>query len=85
MAYGVVFYVWGIAIDFYPWCVKRHVYTIVNKEGTKATSKKVIIETGQTQGDFIEVLSGLTHNDEIIQEGARSVEDGQIVKILTVE
>lgn len=64
---------------------EQYVYTIVNKEGTKATSKKVIIETGQTQGDFIEVLSGLTHNDEIIQEGARSVEDGQIVKILTVE
>jgi RND family efflux transporter MFP subunit len=64
---------------------EQYVYTIIDKQGTKAISKKVIIETGQTQGDFIEVLSGLTHNDEIIQEGARSVEDGQVVKILTVE
>ena len=42
----------------------------------------MIIETGETQGDVIEILSGLKNNDEIIQEGARSVKEGQTVKII---
>ena len=44
---------------------------------------RVIIETGKTQGDLIEVLSGINNGDEIIEEGARSVKDGQTVKIIT--
>ncbi len=43
-----------------------------------------IITTGKTQGDFVEVLSGITHGQRIIQEGARSVRDGQEVKILNL-
>ena len=45
----------------------------------------MIIETGKTQGDLIEVLTGLENGSEIIKEGARSVKDGQDVKILEVE
>jgi multidrug efflux pump subunit AcrA (membrane-fusion protein) len=41
-----------------------------------------VIETGLTQGDFIEVTKGLETGDEIILEGARSVNDGQKVKII---
>lgn len=63
----------------------QYVYTIVNKKQKIATAKRVIIKTGKTQGDFIEVLSGLKNGDEIIEEGARSVKDGQDVKILVVE
>jgi RND family efflux transporter MFP subunit len=44
--------------------------------------QKVIITTGKTQGDLIEVLSGLKSTNSIIQEGARSVRDGQEVKII---
>lgn len=61
---------------------QQYVYTITNKEDNKAKAKRVIIETGKTQGDYIEVLSGIAHNDEIIVEGARSVKEGQNVKIL---
>lgn len=64
---------------------EQYVYTIVNKTNETAKAKKNIIETGKTQGDYIEVLSGLKHSDEIINEGARSVTDGQEVKILVVE
>lgn len=61
---------------------QQYVYTIVNKAKEKGKAKRVIIETGKTQGDFIEVLNGLKSGDEIIQEGARSVQENQKVRIL---
>lgn len=64
---------------------QQYVYTIADKVENKAKAKRVIIETGKTQGDFIEVLSGLENGNEIIDEGARSVKDGQDVKVLNLE
>lgn len=61
---------------------EQYVYIITDKQDSVAKSKRVIIQTGKTQGDYIEVLSGLESGDEIIDEGARSVKDGQEVKIL---
>jgi membrane fusion protein (multidrug efflux system) len=63
---------------------QQYVYTIIDKNEGVAKAKRVIIKTGKTQGDFIEVLSGLENGNEIIQEGARSVKDNQEVKILEV-
>ena len=64
---------------------QQYVYTITDKNNNKAKAKRVIIETGKIQGNYIEVLSGLENGNEIIEEGARSVKDGQDVKILVVE
>ena len=64
---------------------QQYVYTITNKVENKARVKREFIETGRTQGDYIEVLSGIVNNEEIIDEGARSVKDGQEVKILAAE
>lgn len=64
---------------------KQYVYTIVDKQDNKAKAKRVFIETGKTQGDDIEVLEGLKSGDEIVREGARSVKDGQDVKIKVAE
>lgn len=64
---------------------QQYVYTISDKSGTTAKAKRVIITTGKTQGDYIEVLSGIKNNEEIIDEGARSVKDGQDVKILAID
>lgn len=61
---------------------EQYVYIITDKQDSVAKSKRVIIQTGKTQGDYIEVLSGLESGDEIIDEGARSVKDSQEVKIL---
>ncbi len=47
-----------------------------------AQAKRVIVKTGKTQGDLIEILEGINNGDAIIKEGARSVKDGQKVKIL---
>lgn len=63
---------------------QQYIYVVdeVNADN-EATAKRVIIETGKPQGDVIEVLKGLSNNAQIIQEGARSVKDGQVVKIIT--
>lgn len=44
-------------------------------------AKKTIITTGKTQGDFIEVLTGLEAGNFVIKEGARSVQDEQEIEI----
>ena len=61
---------------------QQYVYTITDKVENKAKVKREIIETGRTQGDYIEVLSGIQNGEEIIDEGARSVKNDQAVKIL---
>jgi len=64
---------------------QQYVYVVTDKrDGNIAKTKKAIIETGKTQGDIIEVLSGLSSGDEIIKEGARSVKEGQDVKIINL-
>ena len=47
-----------------------------------AKATKNIITTGKTQGDYVEVTSGIDDGSSIIVEGARSVKDGQQIKIL---
>jgi len=63
---------------------EQYVY-IVEDKGSNGVgkAKREIIETGRTQGDVIEVLSGLKEGAEIIKEGARSVRDGQSVEVIT--
>lgn len=62
---------------------EQYVY-VVNEKNAKdeGIAKRVIIKTGKTQGDVIEVLEGIDNNVEIVQEGARSVKDGQTVKVI---
>ncbi|MCJ7757062.1 MAG: efflux RND transporter periplasmic adaptor subunit [Gillisia sp.] len=61
----------------------QYIFILDSIEGQKAVAKQTIIKTGKTQGDVIEVLEGLKDGDTIIEEGARSVKDGQTVKIIT--
>ena len=62
---------------------EQYIYIIVNKNSdNEGVAKRIIIETGRAQGDVIEVVKGLVNNAEIIQEGARSVKDGQTVKVI---
>lgn len=61
---------------------KQYIYLVTKKtDDNKAIAKRKLIETGLTQGDFIEILSGIKKGDEIIQEGARNIKEGQTVKI----
>lgn len=62
---------------------EQYVYIADSINGDIAKAKKVIISTGRTQGDYIEVLEGLTSGNAVIKEGARSVKDDQEVTIIT--
>lgn len=62
---------------------EQFVYVVKNKKANKeAVATRVVIKTGKTQGDVIEVTANLVVGDEIIQEGARSVNNGQTVKVI---
>ena len=65
---------------------EQYVYVAegLNKDSV-ATAKKRIITTGMSQGDFIEVTSGLNRGEALIDEGARRVKSGQEVKIIKAD
>ncbi|MFT5958774.1 MAG: membrane fusion protein (multidrug efflux system) [Polaribacter sp.] len=61
----------------------QFIYVVKNKkEDNEAVAERLIIETGKTQGDFIEVTKNLAAGAEIVLEGARSVNNGQVVKVI---
>ncbi len=60
---------------------EQYVYVIEKKEG-KLITKQVIIKTGKVQGDVVEIIEGLVKGDNIVMEGARTVINGQEVKVL---
>ena len=65
---------------------EQYVYVVKDKNSDgEGIANRVIIKTGKTQGNVIEVLEGIEDGAEIIKEGARSVRDGQTVKVLTFE
>lgn len=62
---------------------EQFVYVVKNKKANKeAIATRVVIKTGKTQGDVIEVLANLPAGTEVIQEGARSVNNGQTVRVI---
>jgi RND family efflux transporter MFP subunit len=63
---------------------EQFIYIVKDKkENNEAVTERLIIETGKTQGDFIEVTKNLLAGAEIVMEGARSVTNGQVVKVIT--
>jgi len=62
---------------------EQFIYVVKYKNGDDvAVAQRVIIKTGKTQGNVIEVLGNLPVGTEIILEGARSVNNGQTVKVI---
>ncbi|NND79645.1 MAG: efflux RND transporter periplasmic adaptor subunit, partial [Maribacter sp.] len=51
-------------------------------ENNEAIVTRSIISTGKANQGFVEILSGISAGQHLIKEGARSVKDGQKVKIL---
>jgi len=61
---------------------KGQQFIYVVKKDNETRAERLVIETGKTNGDLIEVTKNLTSGTEIIMEGARSVNNGQIVKVI---
>ncbi|MGO4913351.1 efflux RND transporter periplasmic adaptor subunit [Leeuwenhoekiella sp. W20_SRS_FM14] len=61
---------------------EQYVYVATSGTENNTIAKRVIVKTGKAQGDKIEVLTGLNAGDEIIVQGARSVQDNQEIRIL---
>ncbi|MCT4699327.1 efflux RND transporter periplasmic adaptor subunit [Tenacibaculum haliotis] len=61
---------------------QQYVYVVTALKDKMGTAKQVIITTGKTQGDDVEILEGVKAGDQIVMEGARSVQNGQQVQIL---
>ncbi len=60
----------------------QYVYVTTEKDSKNlADVARTTIKTGLTQGDYVEVLDGIKSNTSVIEEGARSVKDGQKVEI----
>ena len=53
----------------------------VTAEGM-AKAEKRVIQTGLSQGNSVEVLSGLAPGEQIVTEGARRIREGQEIQIL---
>lgn len=52
------------------------VYTV---DGEQA--KKVMIETGMTQNDLVEITAGLSGGEVLIDKGARAIKEGDVIRI----
>lgn len=60
---------------------KQYVYVVKNIKNNIGTAMQTVVKTGKTQGDVIEILEGISVGDQLIEAGARTVKDGQEVKI----
>ncbi|MEM1001231.1 MAG: efflux RND transporter periplasmic adaptor subunit [Bacteroidota bacterium] len=60
---------------------QQYVYAIGEITNQTAKVSRLNIKTGKTQGDIIEVIEGIEAGTNLIEEGARSVKEGQTVKI----
>ncbi|MFM1878801.1 MAG: hypothetical protein RLZZ241_1667 [Bacteroidota bacterium] len=62
---------------------EQYVYVAVDIDSNNiGRAEKRVITTGKSQGNSIEILSGLTPGAQIITEGARRIREGQEIEIL---
>ncbi len=62
---------------------EQYIYIAIDSDDeNKAKARKQIVVTGKTSGDLVEILEGIEIGDMVIEEGARNVREGQIVRII---
>jgi RND family efflux transporter MFP subunit len=60
---------------------EQYVYVVKNIKNNIGIATQTVVKTGKTQGDVIEILDGVSVGDQLIEAGARTVKNGQEVKI----
>lgn len=62
---------------------QQYVYKMVSDaDNSGFVANRTNVTLGKTQGDVVEILEGLSNEDALVVEGARSVQDGQEVRTL---
>jgi len=59
----------------------KYIYKI-DKKNDEVYVYKMIVKTGKNSGKFVEIISGLNENDEIVSEGIRKLTDKTKVRIV---
>ena len=61
---------------------QQYIYKAGDLEDNLANAEKQVVTTGRTQGDLVEITSGLNAGDQVIVEGARNVREGQKIQLI---
>ncbi len=62
---------------------ENYVFTVATDPATgQTTARKTTVTIGSTQGALIEIVDGLHNGDELIVEGNKSLEDGDVIKVV---
>lgn len=56
-------------------------FVYVVNQGESITAQKVMIKSGLSYNDHTEIVNGLTGNEVLIDKGARSIKDGDLIQI----
>ncbi len=59
----------------------RHEHSVFKVEADKV--RKIKVELGQGQGEWLQVQAGLKSGDELVIRGADTLQDGSLVRVLT--
>lgn len=54
---------------------------VITPRGETMSARKQAVETGATEGGFVEITGGLTAGEKIVGDGLNRVQDGQPVKV----
>lgn len=60
---------------------ESYIYVYVNDEKDNAIVKRRMIKPGRSQDNMTEIISGLESGDIIVLDGARSIRDGESVRL----
>ncbi|MEM1425557.1 MAG: efflux RND transporter periplasmic adaptor subunit, partial [Cyanobacteria bacterium P01_H01_bin.130] len=55
---------------------------VVQRDGETLRAKKVVVEVGKQQGDFVEIIAGLTPGMSVVSAGLQRLQDGDPITVL---
>jgi membrane fusion protein, multidrug efflux system len=55
---------------------QKYVYIVENGNEKGGIAKKVMVKIGQSYNNFTQILSGISENDKVVQEGVNTISEG---------
>ena len=60
-----------------------YVFRLIDQTGDRARVEQIKVQMGRRNGDTLEILSGLTQDDQLVAGGASFLADGDSVRVVT--